>query len=170
MDDFVAYPSRPRLAVMILGSVAFLALGLWMAGVLGPPPESSRYSSGFITLVGWVTIAFSVVCFVLGGQRFLDRREHLRIGVVGIRSTQWSGQTIPWSEIVDVTTWTLNRQQALVLHLRDPARFPGRGLAAMTAAANRSLTGGDISVSVTGTDRTFEDAILALNQFRPPEA
>lgn len=152
---------------MILGSVAFVAIGLWMAGVLGPPPESSRYSSGFITVMGWFTIAFSGVCFVLGGTRFLDRREHLRIGVDGLRSTPWSDQTIPWSEIVDVTTWTVNRQHAIVLHLRDRTRFPGRGFAAMTAAANRSLTGGDISVSVTGTDRTFEDAILALDQFRP---
>ena len=54
----------------------------------------------------------------------------------------------------------------IVLQLRDPGRFPGRGLAAVLAKANRELTGGDISISLTGTDRTTEEALRAINQFR----
>ena len=151
---------------MLLGCVAFVGLGLWMAGVLGFPPDSSRYSSGFILLIGWFSVVFFGACGILWGQRLFDRREHLRIGADGLRLTPWSDQTIPWSEIVDVTTWTFRGQKAIILRLRDRARFPGRGLAAITADANRSLTGGDISISLTGTDRTYEDAISAVDQFR----
>jgi hypothetical protein len=166
MVDFVAYPSRGRIALIVVGCLTLVGLGLWMNGVLGSPPPSVRYASSFILVIGWVSVVFFGLAAVLWGKRLFDRREHLRIGPDGLRSAPWSDQTIPWSDVVDVTTWTFKGQKAIVLHLRDPARFPGRGLAAMTADANRSLTGGDISISLTGTDRTFEDAILALDQFR----
>jgi hypothetical protein len=34
------------------------------------------------------------------------------------------------------------------------------------AGANRALTGGDISISLTGTDRKFAEALSAVERFR----
>lgn len=165
MDDFVAVPSRKKIVPLILGCAGFVGLGLWMTGAFGPPPASDRYWSDLILMIGWSSVVFFGLCGVLWSLRLFDSRERLRIGADGIRSKSWSDQTIPWEEIVDITTWASRGQNAIVLHLRDPAQFPGRGLAAMLADANRSLTGGDISISLTGTDRTFAEAVLALEQF-----
>lgn len=165
MDDFVALTSRKKIALIILGCVGFVGLGLWLAGVVAPPPASSRYSSDFILMIGWSSVVFFEFCGILASIRLFNSRERLRIGADGVRSLPWSDQTIPWQEIVDVTTWTFKRQSVIVLHLRDPAQFPGRGLAALVADANRNLTGGDISISLTGTNRTFEETILAVEQF-----
>lgn len=71
-----------------------------------------------------------------------------------------------WTDIIDFNTWSLNGQRTVVLHLHDPARFPGWGSAAVLAKASRGLTGGDISISLTGTDRTTEDARRAIDHFR----
>ena len=62
--------------------------------------------------------------------------------------------------------WSYKRQKSIVLHLSNPARFPGRGLTAKLASANRMLTGGDISISLTGTNRNFDDAMSAIVRFR----
>lgn len=165
MDDFVAFTSPWRAALLILGAIAFVAGGLWMGGAFGAPPASSRYSPMLVLTIGWFSVAFFGLCGLVGLRRLFDRREQLRIGRAGIRSARWSDQTIPWSEIVDVTTWSYRGQKVIILHLRDPASFPGRGVAAILAGANRKLTGGDVSIALTGTDRSVDEALAAIAYF-----
>ncbi len=38
MDDFVAYSSRWRLALLVLLGIAFVVTGAWIVGFFGPPP------------------------------------------------------------------------------------------------------------------------------------
>lgn len=166
MDDFVAYPSRWRIALLIVGACAFVALGLWMLGAFGLPSTSGRHSPGFILALGWSSVFFFGLCALAWVRRLFDVREQLRIGPAGVQSAQWSEETIPWSEIIDVTIWSYKRQKTIVLHLRDRARFPGRGIAALLAGVGRSMTGGDISISLTGTNRSFADALASIERFR----
>ena len=162
MDDFVAYPSRKKILLLMLGSMVFVGLGLWMAGVFGPAPSTGRYSTGFTHLIGWAAVTVFGLGLVMSFRRLLSRSELLRIGPAGIRSGQWSDRIIPWSEIVDITLWTHRSQTVIVLHLRDAGRFPGRGLARLMVPANRILTGGDIPISLTGADSTVDEALLAI--------
>jgi hypothetical protein len=166
LSDFVAYPSRLRIILLTLGSIAFVGIGCWIAGAFGPPPASHRYPAIVLTIVAWTCIVFFGICAVAWIAKLFDAREQLRIGSAGIRYAAWSDRTVPWSEIIDVTTWTFKRQKMIILHLRDAARFPGRGLAARMARANRMLTGGDIAISLTGLDRDCDDALLAIANFR----
>lgn len=166
MDDFVAHPSRWRIALLILGAFAFVVLGLWMLGAFGLPPTSERHSPSFMLALGWSSVVFFGLCGLAWIRRLFDGREQLRIGPAGVQSARWSEETIPWSEITDVTIWSYKRQKTIVLHLRDRARFPGRGIAALLAGASRSMTGGDISISLTGTNRSFADALASIERFR----
>lgn len=166
MDDFVAYPSRGKIALLLLGSLVFVGLGLWMAGLFGTPPESDRWSPEMTRLIGWGAVVFFGLCSVGWASRLFDKREQVRIGPQGIRARSWSEKTIPWSEIIEVTTWTYRRQTSIILHLRDRTLFPGRGVAAVLAEANRGMTGGDIAISLTGTDRKADDALAAIERFR----
>jgi hypothetical protein len=166
MDDFVAHNSRWRGALLVLGSLAFVVLGLWMTGAFGEPPSSRRYPAPLMIGIGWFTVLFFGVCGVAWVKRLFDESPQLYIGPSGIRWSPWSDQLIPWSEITDVTTWRVKGQNVILLHLRNPGRFPGRGLGAMLAAANRKLSGGDISISLTGTDRSYDDAMSAIGRFR----
>jgi len=167
MDDFVAYPSRGKIALLLLGGLVFVAGGLWLAGVFGAPPESRRFAPEMVRLIGWVAVIFFGLCSVAWGGRLFDTREQVRIGAAGIRLRSWSDKTIPWSEIVDITTWSFKRQTSIILVLRDRTLFPGRGVAALLAGANRGMTGGDIAISLTGTDRKTDDALAAIARFRP---
>lgn len=166
MEDFVAYPSRWRIAVATLVAAGFVALGLWMLGAFGPPPPSRRYPAVAVVAVGWLCVAFFGLFGVFNARRMFDGNEELRIGPAGIRWTRWSDQTIPWSAVIDVTTWKYKGQRSIVLHLRDATRFPGKPLLALLARLNRPLTGGDIVISLTGTNRSFIDGLSAIERFR----
>jgi hypothetical protein len=166
VDDFVAYPSRWRIALIVLGAITFVALGFWIIGAFGEMPMSRRYSPVFLNAIGWLSIVFFGACGIVGAQRFFVTEEELRISKAGIRWQRWSDKTIPWSEITDVTTWSHQRQRFIVLHLRDPARFPGGGVLGMAARANRALTGGHIGISMTAMDRSFDDAMNAIERLR----
>ena len=142
-------------------------LGLWIVGVFGPPPTPSwRYSATGAVVLGWIGIALFGLCGLFALRGLFETREQLRIGPAGIRWAPWSDQTIPWSEISDVTTDSHMGQRYIVLHLRDPGRFPGRGLGGLLAGVNRMLTRGHISISLTGTDRSFGEAMSAVERFR----
>jgi len=169
MNDFVAHWSRWRLARLILLGVGFVLLGLWMIGAFGAPPTSRNYPPDLVLFMGWAGIIFFGLCCVVIVSRFFSKREQLRIGPAGIRYAVRSDQTIPWREIVGIGTWNSAGQKSIILHLRDPASFPARGIASIFAGANRKITGGDVSISLTGTDSEFDDAMSAIARFQPVE-
>ena len=166
MDDFVAYNSPRRLALLFLGVICGLLAGLWMGGVFGEVPSSPRYPYAETLGIGWFLAVFCVLCGIVIIKRCFDPRKQLEIGLSDVRWILWSDDLIPWSEITDVTTWAYNRQRGIVLHLRNPERFQGRGVPKMLAGANRRMTGGDISISLGGTNRSFEEAMAAITRFR----
>lgn len=85
------------------------------------------------------------------------------IDLRGIRSLPWSDAIIPWSETIDVTAWF---EKTIRFCLAEPGRFPGKGLGGFLSGVNKALTGGDIAISLVGTDREVDDAMTAIASFR----
>lgn len=166
MDEFVAYPSRWRLALLFLLSLGFVVVSLGMIGAFGAPWVSPRRSLVVGMGIGWFSLIFSGACVISIGRSLLDTGALLRIGEQGIWWKRWSDVIIPWSEITEVTTWQHKGQKFLILHLRDPAQFPGQGVMGWMGKANRALTGGDIGITMTGTDRRVNEALAAVDCFR----
>ncbi|MDE2405603.1 MAG: hypothetical protein KGM17_13125 [Sphingomonadales bacterium] len=169
MDDFVAHTSRWRTALLVAVSLGFVALGVWMAGLLGPVPVSRRAGPMMTQFWGWASILFFGLCAAVGTKLWWANAERLRINALGIRWTGWCAQTIPWNEIIDVTEWRYRGSKSIILHLRNPSLYPGTGLAGLAGRANHALTGGDIGITLTGTDRKYDEAIFAIATFRPDQ-
>ena len=137
-----------------------------MVGAFGDVPTSRRYSASLTIALGWFTILFFGMAASYGVSKFFDNKPQLEVGPSGIRWVPWSDDLIPWTNITSVSTWSQQRQKYILLHLDDPSRFPGKGLAGKLAQANKMMTGGDIAISVTGTDRSFGEAMDAIASFR----
>ncbi|MFT6474898.1 MAG: hypothetical protein ACJA1G_001084 [Qipengyuania sp.] len=169
MQEFVAYNSRWRLAAIFLIAAGFVALGIWFVGGFGEAPSSTRRPAAYGIAIGWLCILFFGLCGLAIVKKFFDDHPQLQIGPSGIRWCPWSDDIIPWSEITDVTSWSYKGQNTIVLHLNEPSCFPGRGLTAKLRGANRMLTGGDIAISLTGTDRCYDEAMAAIASYRSPK-
>ena len=166
MQDFVANSSRGRAVLMLFCSALFVGLGLWMVGTFGEVPVSDDTPYAKTLLIGWSCILLFGAMGLLWAKRLGQAGEELRIGRSGIRWSRWSDQTIPWSEIRGVTTWSKYGQRSIVLHLYDPRAYPGHGLMGLMAMANRMVADGDIHLSLTPTDRSFDEAMAAIDRFR----
>lgn len=166
-DSFVAYPSRWRLALLMMLGLGFVALGFWMIGAFGSVPSSTRYPYLETLIVGWVCLIFSGVCVVAYISRLLEAGQQMRVDASGILFSQWSDATIPWSQISDVTVRSYQSSRFIIIHLKNRRLYPGKGLTGLLAGPNRMMTGGDISLSLSGTDRSYDEAISAIEQYRP---
>lgn len=166
MEDFVAYTSRWRTALLFAGCIALFAIGIWMAGVIGPIPVSRRSGPLMTQIWGWITIVFFGTCAFIIAKIWLENKEQLRISPSGIKWSRWSDQTIPWHEINDVTEWRYIGTKFIILHICNPSLFSGRGITGFVGKTNRALTGGDIGITLTGTDRKFDEAMAAIAYFR----
>jgi len=159
-EAFVARSSPSRLMLIVAGALAFVALGVWLAGILGEPPEPGR------EWIGWVAIIFFGGCALVAAPRLFDSSEQVKISGAGVYAKQWSEQTIPWHEIIDISVWEFRGQRSLILHLANPERYPSSTLLGKMTGVNRALTGGDVAISLTGTDRKFADALAGAEYFR----
>lgn len=182
MNAFVAKTQPLRVVVGILIALVFAGIGVWMTGILDQPvtpmsvndltvhplPVSpSRYPDGVVKLVGWVAVVFGGGLALIGAIRMTGPSEHLRIDRMGILVPSYTERRIPWDEIVDVSTWSHRGHKALVFKLRDPSRYPRAPWKRMLDSMNNELSGGEVGLSMLGTDRTPEQALDAIATFRP---
>ena len=149
-----------KLILLFLGSVAFVIIGIWIAGVFDLPPKLGK------EWAGWLSIAFFGPCSVVIFFRLFDDDDQVSISSQGIYLKQWSAGTIPWSEISDVTIWAYKEQKSIILHLRNPERYPSTTILGKLAGLNRAITGGDIAINLTGTNGKVNDAIAAIEWFQ----
>lgn len=166
MNEFVAYKSNARLLLYLIVAMAFCAGGLWMAGMIGEPPASNRYSPASVAFFGWTAVVIFGGLMALFASGLVGKKDVLRIGPAGIVFRPWSDMVIPWSEIVGVTPWEFGKHRNVVLSLRNPERFPGKQPAAFFARANRSIMPGDVPLQLTHTDQDISATLAAIDGFR----
>lgn len=184
MDEFVARTQPLKVVLGMFIALGFVAIGLWMTGILGKPvarpvvspddltiyplpTSSSRYPDWLVVTVGWACIVLFGGISVIGAIRLTNPADHLRVNRMGLLVPSYTDKTIAWSDIVDITTWSHRGQRSLVIKLRDPSRFERKPWRRALDSLNRGLTGGDIGLSMTGTNRTLKQALEAIETMRP---
>ncbi len=160
MQPLVARNSRWRILRIMLGGLALVAAGVWIAGVAGPAPEPGK------EWAGWLSIVFFGAGTVVAACRLFDDDVQIRISGGGIYYRQWSEQTIPWREITGVSVFEIKNQKFPILHLVQPDRYPSTTLSGKTSGAEQLLTGGDITITLTGMDRSFNEVVAAIEYYR----
>jgi len=160
VERFVARPSPGRLMLLLLAALALVALGLWIAGAFGPPPDPGQ------AWIGYVVAPLFGLAALVGIRRLFDRDDQIIIDDQGIYCKAWSDRTIPWLAIRAIERHSYKNQDFISLTLDDPSRYSLGGLARMQGL-NRMLGFGDVSLTTAGTDRTLDELLDALERFSP---
>lgn len=171
---FEAKLSRIRVAGTLAILLAFFVCGLWLVGAFGTPPGAgikAKVAGGLLVLFFGAAIPFTA-------RRLFQAGVVMRIDATGIWFRPWSDEVIPWSAIsrvaVHYSRVRLDRAPIPihVLYLRDPAAYPYRAanpLQRRVQRYSRERDFGDITLSISDTDRSFDDLTDAINFFAPAE-
>ncbi|MFJ8624824.1 STM3941 family protein [Kitasatospora sp. NPDC093550] len=157
------YRSSPlRMVLVLLGSVAFVAMGASLLS--GEQSVKNRLSGG-------LAIVFFGLCAVVCVKRLVRGRPELVLDAAGLDHVQLG--RIPWQEIAAVRIRVITvrgaTQRVIELVLADPARYLAGAprYVRATAAANRSMGYGPANISAN-TLRVGPEAVIAAMRHHHP--
>ncbi|TGE06581.1 STM3941 family protein [Hymenobacter fodinae] len=148
-EDLIYYNSRKRHALLTLGALAFVAMGVFMIVTKG------NWGLGLITIV------FFGAGAAVGAWQFLDTRPRLRITDEGILDRTLGVGLIPWTDITDAYVRSINQENFVCLHVRDEQAYLSRlsPLKRKLAGANAALGFTPLSINLSGVDLNPEQLL-----------
>lgn len=155
----VEIPGSPlKLAMLLVLGIGMTAAGGWVAiaaGIVG-------------AIVGVVAVVFFGACTVIIFLRLLSGTGTVvTLSPHGIRDVRLSDDTVPWSAVQNIGTWSMQGQSFVVLGL-DPAIEQTLKLKAMvrwTRSANSHLGADGLSVGAQGLKLGFDELVDLIEAY-----
>lgn len=148
-EDLIYYNSRKRHALLTLGSLAFVAIGVFMI------VEKGYWGQGLVTVLFFGTGA------AVGAWQFFDTRPRLQINDVGILDRTLGVGLIPWADITDAYVRSINHEYFICLQVLDEQAYLDRlpPLKRKLAGANEALGFTPLSINLSGVDLNPEQLL-----------
>jgi len=162
-ERFIARPSPSRILFLLVLAFGLVALGAWLAGLIGPSPDPG------VEWIGWITLLFFGLCAAAGVRRLFDPDVQIVVDASGLYWKQLGTRTIPWSEIDRIEAQEFGRDRFLCVFLKNPEKFRATGWTGALRAANRGFGFGDFGLSTAGTDRSEAELIEAIKRHAPED-
>lgn len=157
----IAIPlSRGKLLMVLLGAIAFV-IGCVFLWVL---PNPANRSLLLLCRIGAVAGAlFSTACGVYAAIKMFDSKPGLIIDSKGLidNSSGLAVGRIPWRDIVDVRVLKAEFGTYLVIDVRNPKSYAGRGNAfkRLINAGNMKMVGSPIAFDASTLRITFDKLV-----------
>ncbi len=161
--------SKTSILALLVGALAFVALGAWMltfsdAEILQQRRLANPLAFRGIAITG---VVFFGACGAVAVRKLLDDRPGLVIGPEGVtdHASGVAAGLVPWRDITGIESHVLQGQRFVVLRLRDPARYAGRGnaLVRMLHRANTRMVGSPVSISANALKISYDELLATLD-------
>ncbi|MDE3250484.1 MAG: hypothetical protein KGO82_17615 [Bacteroidota bacterium] len=164
--------SKGKLTIMLIGSVAFVAIGLWM--VISQPTFWGGLISNqlLILITGFVSILFFGLCSLVLVQKLRSNDPGLIIDKTGItdNASGLSAGHIPWNDIKDIKISQVINQKILMIVVDNPNKYISRQpnvLKRKAAELNFRTYGSPISIISNSLTTNFDELkTLLLTQLK----
>ncbi len=165
MNNRIEIPlSKNKIALLLLGSIAFVAGGIWIA--TNPErfiPNIFRITdSEFIRIGGIVGILFFSATGIYGIKKLFDKKIGLIIDSDGItdNSNASSIGLIEWKDISEIRTKQVMSTKFLLIDIVNPEKYIGKaknGLQAKLMKANMNMYETPLSITSNTLKYDFGD-------------
>ena len=170
-DEVVVGLSKKKVFLLIVGSFAFVALGVWMFSLDASSIARNlpRKDPRFVHGVGVAAIAFFGLCGSIGLRKMFDKKPGLVLNSSGItdNSSGVSAGFIPWSEIKGAKILQVGAQKILIIMVEKPEAYVGRGNILQRAAnkMNFNLYGTPILIASNTLKIGFPELHSLFHQY-----
>lgn len=152
--------SKTKLLLGFLGSLVFVATGLWLLG-----------NPGVIKLVAVATIVVFGFFAVLMLKLYLDKTPGLIISTEGIvdNSSAISAGEIQWSEVTGMDEVVISGQKMLAIHVTDTEKYANTGnrMQQMAKRTNIKMVGTPINIAATGLKISHSELVALIVAYNP---
>jgi hypothetical protein len=174
-DETIIELSRTKLVLLLLGSCAFVAAGVWM---LSLDAAEIRAGSSFrlffnnptyVLVLGVAAILFFGFCALYALKKMFDKKPGLVLNSAGIvdNASAVAAGFIPWSEVVGAGVFEIQKQKMLVIGLRDPGKYidSGGALRRMVNKANQGMAGSPVTIPSTTLKIDFAELLSLFDRY-----
>jgi len=153
VDEQTLYPSRRKIAVLLLMSIGFVCVGLWVI-----PSAGWR---------GWLSVIFFGLCSLVFGATLLPRAAYLRLHGQGFEMcTLFRTAHFEWSDIGDIGVTRVGLNKMVAFNFTD--HYSGQRRARVVS---RGISGWEGALPDTyGMSPTALAALLSAYRNRAMEA
>lgn len=170
LDRTMIELSRRKIILLGLGSCAFVAIGIWILSLDDAIIRAMGRNPIFIHGVGVGSVVFFGLCGIFAFVKLFDRKPGLIFDAAGIvdNASGVSAGLIPWSEIIGAKTFSMRGQKFLIIELKEPEEYLGRGnwLKQLAVYANYKMCGSPITISATALKTGFSELLSLFNQYQ----
>ena len=170
-EETVIELSKSKTILLILGSVAFVATGIWILSLDTPAIESlPRYGSPwFVYGVGITATLFFGLAGAVGLKKLFDKAPGLVLDGEGFtdNTSGVSAGLVPWSEVVEIGQYQVQKQKLISIHVVDPEKYVNRGnpLKRMTNRANLKMCGTPINISSNSLKISYDELLETFEAY-----
>ncbi len=145
-DRLVIYPSRVKTVCVLLGAIAFVILGIWIA----TPGMAARVAVWKVMVASYVGVPFFGACALYAAYRLLRRRPSIEIDAAGItdNASVLGVGHLSWDEIDYVMVYQYSGQSFLGIFPKDLDALLGRQNALHRAVLKLGLGMGAAPVNI----------------------
>lgn len=159
--------SKKKLLLMLIGSLAFVAIGLWF--IISPPISSNSFKTNPIILAvsGYASILFFGVCAIFLFKKLADNKLGLIIDQKGItdNSSGVSAGEILWCDIEDISVIKIHSQNIIMMQIKNPQDYIDRQTSPFKRRLmqmNYKMYGSPVSLTSNGLKISFDELLSIL--------
>ena len=160
--------SKKKLILMLIGSIGFVAAGLWF--VINPPTirHSLFGNPTLIFVTGVASILFFGLCAVYITRKLPDNKPGLIIDKFELtdNSSGVSGGQILWSDIENISVIEIHRQKLIMIQVKNPQDYIDKQTSIFKRKMmqmNFSMYGTPLSITSNALQIKFDELLNTLN-------
>ena len=161
--------SKSKNVLMLIGSVAFVAIGLWF--VIAPPQIDNSYwgNPTKIAIAGYASIIFFGLCAVVLIRKIPDAKPGLIIDNTGLtdNSSALSAGHILWTDIENISVLEIQKHKMLMLEVKNPQDYINRQNSLFKRKGmelNYKMYGTPLSITANGLKISFQELLTLVTE------
>ena len=171
-DEKVIELSRFKIVLLIVGALAFVALGAWLYLLDDAIIRtwSHRYNNPvFVHLSGLLAMVFFGLCAAAGCRKMFDTRPGLVFSKEGLldNASSVAAGLVPWAEITGAEVLKIQSTRFLVVQVVNPQKYLDRGgpLRRALNRANFSQYGSPVQIPSTALKINFDELLKLFSEY-----
>jgi len=160
--------SKKKLILMLVGSIAFVLLGLWLFIEADNLSGWRAKNPTYTRIIAIAAVLFFGACTVFIFRKLFDNKPGLIIDNVGLtdNSSGVSAGQILWSDIKSIKVIEIHRQKIIMLKVKNPQDYIDRqtsGLKRKMMQMNLNMYGTPLSITSNSLQIKFDQLLKILN-------